>query len=123
MKLIYIANIIVAGWIGIASLLFPTYSAKTIFSGTYTSSPLIQLVGALWLSIALLSIAGLWHPITFSPVLLLQLIYKSSWLIFVCIPALQNNKPYPGGMALFFIIWIIVLPFVIPWKHLFNPTH
>lgn len=123
MKLIYVANIIVAGWIGIASLFFPTYSAKIIFAGTYTSSPLIQLVGALWLSIALLSIAGLWYPITFSPVLLLQLIYKSSWLIFVCVPALLNNKPYPGGMALFFIIWIIVLPFVIPWKYLFNPTH
>ncbi|WP_353549441.1 hypothetical protein [Sediminibacterium sp. KACHI17] len=120
MRLIYLANIIVAGWIGISSLFFPSYAAKTIFSGAYPLTPSIQLTGALWLSIAVLSIFGLFYPLSFSAVLFLQLIYKSCWLLFVCLPAIQNNKPYPGGMAVFFIIWVLVLPFVIPWKYLLS---
>ncbi len=118
--MIYLANVIVAGWIGVSSIFFPTYAARTIFSNTYSVSPVMQLTGALWLSIALLSIAGLFSPITFSPVLLIQLIYKFCWLLFVCAPAIQNNKPYPTGMAMFFVVWVLTLPFVIPWKYLFN---
>lgn len=120
MRMIYLANVIVAGWIGVSSIFFPTYAARTIFSNTYSVSPVMQLTGALWLSIALLSIAGLFSPITFSPVLLIQLIYKFCWLLFVCAPAIQNNKPYPTGMAMFFVVWVLTLPFVIPWKYLFN---
>ena len=123
MKIVYLANIIVAGWIGISSLFFPSYAAKTIFSDSYSVTPVIQLTGALWLSIAILSIFGLYYPIQFSSVLLLQLIYKSCWLLFVYLPAIQNNKPYPGGMAIFFIVWVFVLPFIIPWKSLFNHFH
>lgn len=120
MKLVYLANIIVAGWIGISSLFFPSYAARTVFSGTYSVTPVIQLTGALWLSIAVLSLFGSFYPIQFSPVLLLQLIYKSCWLLFVCFPAIQNNQPYPGGMAVFFIVWVLILPFVIPWKYLMS---
>ncbi|MFB0945476.1 MAG: hypothetical protein QMB24_04915 [Spirosomataceae bacterium] len=46
----------------------------------------------------------MWKPITFSPVLLLQLIYKGTWLLVVDLPALRNAKPYPNGMARFFLI-------------------
>jgi len=123
MRFVYLANIIVAGWIGISSILFPSYAAKTIFSSAYTVTPVIQLTGALWFAIAILSVFGLFYPIQFSSVLLLQLIYKSCWLLFVCLPAIQNNKPYPGGMAVFFIIWVLILPFVIPWKHLLSTMH
>lgn len=114
-KLIYIANIIVAGWIGIRSLFFPKLSSATIFQNSYQTTDIIRLVGSLWLAIAILSILGLWRPLTFSPVLLLQLIYKGSWLLVVAIPAIKNNQPYPSGMATFFLIWAVVLPFVIPW--------
>lgn len=123
MRFVYVANIIVAGWIGISSLFFPAYTARTVFSGAYSVTSVMQLTGAIWLSIAILSISGFFYPIQFSPVLLLQLIYKSSWLVFVCIPAIQNNKPYPGGMACCFVVWVLILPFVIPWKYLLSSSH
>lgn len=123
MRLIYLANIMVAGWIGISSLFFPSYAARAVFSDAYSVTPVIQLTGALWLSIAILSIFGFFYPIQFSAVLLLQLIYKSCWLLFVCLPAIQNNKPYPGGMAIFFVVWVLILPFVIPWKYLLSQHH
>ena len=115
-KVIYSANIIVAGWIGVTSLVHPNYSASTIFSNVYPATDTIRLIGAWWLSIAIISILGLWRPITFSPILLVQLLYKSIWLVFVALPAIQKNQPIPEGMMWFFIVWILVLPWVIPWK-------
>ena len=114
-KLVYIANIIVAGYIGITSLFLPQLSSATIFQNAYQTTDVIRLVGCLWLAIAILSVLGLWRPLTFSPVLLLQLIYKGSWLLVVAIPAIKNSQTYPSGMATFFLIWVLVLPFVIPW--------
>lgn len=115
-KIVYIANIIVAGWIGLTSLVSPTKSGTTIFENAYPSTEVIKLVGCLWLSIAILSVLGLWKPSTFAPVLLIQLIYKATWLAVVAIPAIRTHQPYPGGMAIFFLVWCLVLPFVIPWQ-------
>jgi hypothetical protein len=115
MKLVYIANIIVAGYIGISSLVSPKLSTATIFQHAYQITDTIKLVGCLWLAIALLSVFGLWRPLLFSPVLLLQLIYKGTWLLAVAAPAIKNNQNYPSGMAVFFLVWVVVLPFVIPW--------
>jgi hypothetical protein len=73
LKIIYILNIIVAGWVGTTSLFFPKIATSMVFTNAYNESPVFRLAGALWLSIALLSALGLWKPITFSPVLLIQL--------------------------------------------------
>ncbi len=115
LKIIYIANIIVAGWISITSVFNPNKAALTVFQNAYQPTEVIRLVGCLWLAIAILSILGLWRPISFSPILLVQLIYKGTWLLVVALPAIRNNQPYPIGMALFFLIWVLVLPFIIPW--------
>lgn len=117
--LIYIANILVAGWISLTSLFWPKTALSTVFQNSLAYSEAIRLVGALWLAIFLLSVLGLFFPQRMSLVLLFQLIYKSAWLAAVALPALLNNQPYPKGMALFFVIWVVVLPFVIPWSTLF----
>jgi hypothetical protein len=117
-KLVYVANIIVAGYIGITSLFFPKNASTTIFQNSYKTTDIIRLVGCLWLAIAVLSLCGLWQPLTFSPVLLLQLIYKGAWLLVVAIPAIKNHRAFPSGMSIFFLVWILVLPFVIPWTEL-----
>jgi hypothetical protein len=116
LKIIYFANIIVAGWISIMSIFYPKTAATTIFENAYQTTDVIRLVGCLWLSIAILSILGLWRPISFSPILLVQLIYKGAWLLIVALPAIRNNQNYPSGMALFFLIWVVILPFIIPWN-------
>ena len=117
MKLMYAANILVAGWISIQSMFFPKTAAAVVFSNAYPSSEFIRLVGCLWFSIALISALGLWKPLTFSPIFLVQLIYKSIWLILVALPAILHSKAYPTGMAAFFIVWVLILPFIIPWKN------
>lgn len=120
LQIVYLANMIVAGWIGVTSLFQPHYSASTVFSNAYAATDTIRLAGAWWLAIAILSFFGLWKPITFSPILLAQLLYKGIWLLFVALPAVQKNQPIPTGMAWFFIVWVVILPFVIPWKAWMN---
>ncbi|MEM8509454.1 MAG: hypothetical protein AAF717_16605 [Bacteroidota bacterium] len=120
MKAMYLANIVVAGSISITSLFYPKTAQKTVFTEALDYSEAIRLVGALWFAIFLLSIVGLFYPKQMSLVFVFQLIYKSSWLFFVALPAQLNNQPYPKSMAVFFLVWVILLPFIIPWKELFN---
>ena len=120
LRILYTANILVAGWISITSLFFPKIAQESVFSGTFAYSEALRLVGALWWAIFLLSALGMFFPEKMSLVLLLQLIYKFSWLLFAALPALIARKPYPQAMAIFFLIWVIVLPFVIPWKTIFS---
>jgi len=118
-KLVYFANVIVAGWISISSLFFPKTAHRTVFNSMVEYSEVIRLTGALWGAIFLLSVLGLFYPRQMSLVLLFQLIYKSSWLLFAALPVILKGQPYPKEMAVFFVVWVIVLPFVIPWKELF----
>lgn len=120
LKIIYLANILVAGWISITSLFFPKRALVTVFENAVAYSEAIRLVGALWGAIFLLSVAGLFFPERMSVVLLFQLIYKGSWLLVVALPALMNDQPFPRGMAGFFVVWVVALPFVIPWRVLFS---
>ena len=119
LKLTYAANLLVVGWIGIYSLFLPKAAIITVFSNAYEPTEVVRLVGCLWLAIALLSAFGLWKPMIFAPILFIQLIYKGGWLLFVATPAIVNGSPFPRGMAVFFVIWVAVLPFVIPWKDWF----
>ena len=120
LKIIYVANIIVAGNIGINSTFYPEKAIKTVFQNAYASTEIVRLVGCLWLAIAILSVLGLFRPMTFSPVLLIQLIYKGTWLLVVALPAIRHNQAYPSGMAGFFLVWVLVLPFIIPWQTWFG---
>jgi len=120
MRLVFVANILVAGWISITSLFFPKTAVSSIFEHSFAYSEAIRLVGALWGAIFLLSIVGLFLPEKMSVVLLFQLLYKGSWLLAVALPAALHNQPYPKGMAVFFVIWVVVLPFIIPWNYLFG---
>lgn len=117
LQLMYTANILVAGYIAIISVFFPATAATTIFSNAYPATEVIRLVGCLWLAIALLSLFGLFRPYQFSPVLLVQLIYKTTWLLVVVVPAIRNKHPYPEAMAAFFLVWVLILPFVLPWSY------
>lgn len=120
LKVVYIANILVAGWISVSSLFLPKIALKSIFEETVAYSEVIRLVGALWGAIAILSVLGLFFPQRMSVVLLLQLIYKASWLLVVALPAIISQESFPKAIAVFFLIWVVVLPFVIPWKYLFT---
>ncbi len=120
LKLVYLANILVAGWISISCVFAPRRALLTVFENSFAYSDAIRLVGALWGAIFILSIFGLFFPKKMALVLLFQLIYKSTWLLTAALPAMSAKQAFPRGMAVFFLIWVVVLPFVIPWKAIFS---
>lgn len=119
-KLLFSANVLVAGWISLTSMFNPAKAQLTVFEGTVEYSESIRLVGSLWFAIFVLSVIGLFNPQKMNLVFLFQFIYKGSWLLVVALPAMQAGDAYPKGMAGFFLLWVILLPFVIEWKSLFS---
>ena len=120
LRSVYIANVIVAGLVGSLSLFAPATAARTVFEETLAPSSGMQLIGSFWLTIAVLSAIGFFRPMVFVPVLLVQLLYKGGWLAVVAAPALLSGRgdSIPGGVAVFFLVWVVALPFVIPWTAL-----
>ena len=123
-RFVYFANIVVAGLAGYLTLFVTESAARNVFGGTAESSPALRLVGAYWLSIAIFSAVGMWWPLVMSPVLLVQLFYKGGWLMAVAAPAYFGGRSgeVPGGLTAFFVLWVVILPFVIPWVELFSPA-
>lgn len=121
LKIIYCLNVIVAGFVGVTALFFPVFSSEIVFQGTIPTNWAQRIVGCFWLAIALLSILGLSQPLLYSPVLLIQLLYKGFWLLFVALPRLLtgNWTALPTGMTLFFLIWVLGLLGFLPYHYLF----
>ena len=121
LKLVYAANVIVAGCVGALSLLRPQLASRVVWENAAPPSIAMQMTGALWSAIAVLSFAGLFFPEAFVAVLVLQVIYKGGWLLVVALPAVQsgNIETIPRSMTWFFVAWVIILPFVIPWQTIF----
>lgn len=67
-----------------------------------------------------LSILGLRYPLQMLPVLLWELLWKLTWLIAVAFPLWSAGKMDQSTSAMAFgILWVVIIPFVIPWRHVF----
>ncbi|MEM9372298.1 MAG: hypothetical protein AAGA55_01525 [Planctomycetota bacterium] len=121
MRLVFAANILVAGYVGVFALFAPGAAESMVFQNTDTVGPAARVTGAFWIAIALASMIGLIAPAAMAPVLLIQLLYKGLWLAAVAAPALlaDPRRPIPTAMAGFFLVWVAALPWVIPWKAMF----
>ncbi len=78
------------------------------------------LVGSLWTGILVLSALGLRDPLRNSPVLLLQLIDKTLWLVVFALPLVRRREAHliPWGIAISFIAIVVIWPWLIPWAYL-----
>ena len=117
--ILYIINILILIPVALGSLtgLLP------ISKGHFPESPGWRtMTASLWTAILVCSIAGLFHPIVFAPILLLQVIYKSVWLVVYVLPRLRNadsRKEIHWGIVVPFLLIAIIYPLVIPWNVLF----
>ena len=119
LKLAYAFNLLVLLPIAVPTLLrlYPTDQGRFEESAGWRT-----LVGALWTSILVLSALGLYAPLRYSPVLFLQVIYKTLWLLVFALPRVLNGRAHsvPWGIAGTFLVIILVWPFIIPWGYLFS---
>ena len=72
----------------------------------------------LWTVILIGSVIGLFHPVSMSPVLLIQVIYNSLWLVVFVVPLLVRGRfgEVPWGIAGTFLFIVLTYPWVIPWS-------
>lgn len=126
LKGMYIYTIIGAGGFGLGILAKPDL-IRTMFAWPSQDPVNLGIAGSVYLAFGLLSIVGLRSPLKFSPVLLLQLTYKTVWFIGVIIPMLVTGRfpAYAVPTAVIFATYIIGDLIAIPFSYVFakEPDH
>lgn len=120
MQVMFGAAIVGAGVVGMVTVFAPTLASRFIFLGDTDVDHYLQILGAFWLTIGLLAILGLSNPAVYWPILLLQLIYKSVWLLLIAIPMILRGNHDPGLILLtaLFSLWVILLAWLVPFAKL-----
>ena len=120
----YIFNIIVLIPVGLLTLLSGERGGQLACQNKFPESEGFRtILGSLWTAILIGSVLGLFFPVTMSALLLIQVIYKSLWLLVFVMPRLLKGKisEVPSGIALVFLVIMLSYPWVIPWGQLFGP--
>ncbi|MCK7506845.1 MAG: hypothetical protein MZV70_24155 [Desulfobacterales bacterium] len=92
-KGMYIYTIVVAGLFGLGIIVVPEM-IKSKFTWPVEEPVAFGIIGSVYMAFGLLSILGLRSPLKFTPILLLQLCYKTIWFIGVVLP-LWATGPFP----------------------------
>jgi hypothetical protein len=119
----YIFNILVLIPVGLTTLLGGAVGGRRVFQDKFPESAGIRtILGSLWTAILIGSVIGLFHPVSMSPLLLIQVIYKSLWLVVFVVPLLVRGQAnsVPWGIAGTFLFIVLSYPWVIPWARIFN---
>ena len=113
--LAYVANIVIL--VPVTWSMLTSGGTVGVFQGKLGDTPGLRLlVGSLWLAILLASIAGLVAPRFFVPVLLVQIVYKATWLLVFVLPlGLRSGwNDVPAGIAITFAAIVVTYP-IIAW--------
>jgi hypothetical protein len=119
----YIFNIIVLIPVGLLTLLGGERGGQLACQSKFSESEGFRtILGSLWTSILIGSVLGLFWPVTMAPLLLIQVIYKTLWMVVFVLPRLLKGRSHevPWGISLTFLVIVVSYPWVIPWGQLFG---
>ena len=119
----YIFNIIVLVPIGLMTLLGGERGGQLACQSKFPESEGFRtILGSLWTAILIGSVLGLFFPVAMSALLLIQVIYKTLWLLVYALPRMLNGRSseVPWGIASTFLVIVVSYPWVIPWGLLFG---
>jgi hypothetical protein len=119
----YVLNILILTPVGLGMLLGGPEAQRRIFSGKYAESAgLRALLGSLWTATLIVSVIGLFYPVSMSPLLLIQLIYKTLWWVVFVLPRMFSGRSqevhWPS--ANLFLFMLLTYPWVMPWGRMFS---
>ena len=120
LKGMYIYTIVVAGFLGVGIIFIPGV-IKTKFPWPVEEPTAFGIIGSVYVAFGLVSILGLWSPLKFVPILLMQLFYKLVWCIGVLVPLLVTGHfpSYAVPMVIIFVTYIIGDLIAIPFPYIF----
>lgn len=105
----YVANILIL--IPVCYQMLFGQGVDAVFDRQVAESAGLRLmVGSLWTAILVASVAGLWWPGFFAPIVLAQVLYKSLWLVLFVVPLWRAGSPIPGGIAWTFLAIVFTYP-------------
>jgi hypothetical protein len=123
-KGMYLYTIIGAGGSGIGMIVAPKM-AQRMFGMGEQDPIFFGIAASLWFAFGVMSIFGMKSPLKFLPVLCMQLLYKSIWVVGVIIPLVFTGKlpEYSGLIILVMVSFIIGDLIAIPFNYIFSETH
>jgi hypothetical protein len=121
LKAMYLYTLLGAGGFGVALLTFPDLT-KQLLSWPAGEPIALGIVGSAYAAFGVLAVFGLLSPLKFAPVLLLQLVYKSIWLVGVFLPLLLTSQPpdYVIPLVIIFSSYVIGDLIALPFAYLFG---
>jgi hypothetical protein len=89
------------------------------FEGTW--NPEAAAAWSVWGAFSLLAVVGLLHPLRMLPIILLEITYKSIWLVVVGFPLWSAGTLGGRAEEMMFSFLLVVLPIVAtPWGYVFR---
>ncbi len=109
LRIPYVLNILIL--VPVCWSMFGGRGAQRVFQNAVEGSQgLERLVGSLWLAILVASVAGIAMPRLFWPVLAIQIVYKSVWLLSFVVPSATAGARIPLGVATTFALIVLTWP-------------
>lgn len=119
LKVLYWYTVLGAGAAGLWVLLAPGSFAAAF--GMPPQDPyILGVAGGVWLGSGVVAAVGLRAPLVFAPIFLIQLGYKSLWLVAVFLPhGLRGDLPgYSWMLAAIFASYVVLDLVAIPFRRL-----
>jgi hypothetical protein len=120
----YLFNVAVLVPVGSLTLFGGERGGRLASQGKFPESAGFRTVlGSLWIAIMVGSVVGLFFPVPMAPLLMVQVVYKTLWLVVYALPRLLHGRSgeVPWGISLPFLVIVLTYPWVIPWKRVFGP--
>lgn len=122
LRAMYVANIVIALPLGLGVLLAPEGMRGVM--GVTGGEPIFygMAAGAVPLAFGLVGLLGLRFPLTLSPVLALQALYKSLFLIGVILPlfVIGQLPTFAVSLSVLFVLFIVGDLIAVPFSHLLS---
>ena len=95
------------------------WSHIATFEGTW--NPEAAAAWSVWAAFSVLAGIGLFHPLRMLPIVLLEILYKSIWLVVVGFPLLSAGTLDGRAEEMMFSFGLVVLPIVAtPWGYVYR---
>ncbi|MGJ3231546.1 MAG: hypothetical protein ACFE0P_07090 [Oceanicaulis sp.] len=121
LRVLYTAALIAAGGAGAVTLVAPKLAAEKLFYGAVEVGVYMRILGAVWLGLGVIAGIGLVHPLEMAGILLVQLVYKTAWVVLAALPAIISGKRDTALLLLtiVFSIWALAILFLFPFAVVF----
>jgi hypothetical protein len=118
LRTLFLLDVFGAGVPGVLLLVSPRIAGEWLFGTPIARDDISNLLGSVWLGLGIAALGGVFRPLTFSPLLLMQMIYKSIWLCAVAVPALWSSRGGSPLLTVVFAGWVVVVGLALPWRNL-----